>query len=386
MTVLKLDPETGYLCDIARAWANGVQGPVPPSSALDKDRFIRMVSSIPAMQTLAPFIDPVILTDLENSQLQKSLQISHHRTIMMLLELERLVPALGEIGCRPVVLKGASLALTVYDKPEHRWFIDLDLLVERGEVEAVYEILGRLGYKHAQTAHPARYYDDYHFHRIMTGPQGVCVEVHWGITLPRSVYTYDLDQLRFAAVEIPLGEASFLGPSAMDQVLHGVLQSVAGGFYDLRRFLDLHLLDSRLDDSEHHLLCARALRHNLATGLWLQYHIREELLGAAMPPVINRLCRPGPSVVRILERLNGAAMCLSDQTRIPSGYAMLLHWLSVPSRYRTREVRRHLFPDSEGLLEAGLGVEGPVRPWEYCRLNMERMLQTARLMQRIVRG
>lgn len=69
----------------------------------------------------------------------------------------------------------------------------------------------------------------------------------------------------------------------MDQVLHGFLQSIAGGFGDLRRILDLHRLEASLSNQEHDVLIRRTRAANLGTGLWLHSRLREKLLGATIP-------------------------------------------------------------------------------------------------------
>jgi hypothetical protein len=381
-----LDAEGNYLCDLARAWAGKVPGTVPPAAALDPDRFLRQLASQPAMQTLVPHLDPMVLPVQERTRLDQAVEVARRRTTFMLLELERVLPALGEIGCRPVVLKGASLALTVYDRPEDRWFVDIDLLVRRDELPAVYAALERLGYRFARTVNPARYYEDYHFHRIFISNQGVCIEVHWAVTLPQSVYAYDPELFWRTAVEIPLGEGSFLAPGAVDQINHGVLQAIAGGFGDLRRVLDLHLLDQHLDPEERSVLCARAQAGNFATGLWLHYHLREALLGEPIPPTVQRLCHPGPRLAEFIDRLDVLTHCLGQNGYHDLTYTYLMHWLCVPAQYRSREFRKFFFPDPGGLMEARLGGDGAPGLWPRTRLTLERMVMAARLCGRLARS
>jgi hypothetical protein len=382
----QLRPEPRYLLDLARAWASDREGPVAPPAGIDPAAFTRLFGNQPAMQTLLPWLDADHLPQRERAQLHQAAEISRRRTTVLLLELERILPALAESGCQPVVLKGASLALTIYDRPEDRWFLDLDLLIRPEKLSAAYDALARLGYRFAATACPPRYYEDHHFHRILVSNQGVYIEVHWAVTMPASVYGFDLEALRRASVEIPLGYASFQAPSALDQVLHGVLQSVAGGYADLRRILDLHLLDARLDDEHRRLLAARAHAANLSTALWLQYRLREQLLEAAMPAAIDAACRPTPSVLRLFDRLRVAANCLAPAPPRVEGYDYLLHCLCVPRPLRAREMRRYLFPDQGGLLEAGLGRDGSI-PWrQRLRLHLSRLRAALRLGVRVGRA
>ena len=282
-----LAPETEYLCDLARAWARGVHGTVPPVGDLDQDRFVRLLARQPAMQALVGYLERSVLPEKERTQLDRAVEISRRRTTMMLLELERVLPALAAVDCRPVVLKGASLALTVYDAPEDRWFVDLDLLVQPRHLSAVYDALERLGYRFSESPQARVYYEKYHFHRILMSTQGVCIEVHWAVTMPQSVYAFDIEALCGAAREVTLGSATLLAPQAVDQILHGVLQSIPSGYNDLRRILDLHRLEAVINERERQMLCERAHSYNLSTGLWLQYRLRESILGYDIPPVVD---------------------------------------------------------------------------------------------------
>lgn len=372
--------ETTYLSDLARAWASGVQGPVPAPPGLDADAFMRLFSRQPVLQTLVGCLDRSVLSAENCSRLDQDVEVARRRTVMLLLELERVLPALAEIGCRPVVLKGASLALTVYDRPEDRWFVDLDLLVPPEQLPAVYDALQRLGYGFSETAAAGELYDRYHFHRIMVSNQGVCLEVHWAVTLPGSVYSHDIDALVNSAVEIPLGVSSFLAPGTVDQILHGVLQSIADGFGDLRRLLDLHLLDARLTDEEREVLCVRARESNLATGLWLHYVLREQILGMEIPDFIHRLCSSEASRAHTVDQLGVAEACLNSRASRDRSYANLMHWLCVPRHLRGREVRRFIFPDMGGLVNSGLCRNGPLPTWRRWRLAAVRTLVTGRLM------
>lgn len=378
-----LTPEAAYLGRVARAWAAGASSPVAAGERLDSDQLVRLVAQQRAMQTLAPLLDRTLLPAGDQVQLERALEVSRRRTTMMLLELERVLQALAALGIRPVVLKGASLALTTYATPEERWFVDLDLLCEPQECEAAYAALERLGYRFAREGRARYYYEKYHFHHILISNQGVCIEVHWAVTLPSSVYRFDLDALRSRASEVELAGVALRAPHAVDQVLHGVLQSIAGGFSDLRRILDLHLLDARLDDHDRKDLCERALADHVATGLWLQYELREQILGAAMPSVIDRRCRPSAAVARVLSRLDLMLGCLDARHRHPEGTHELVHWLCTPARQRLREVRRYLLPGEELMLGVEARMQRELTLPDRLRQFGLHALVTTRLLGRV---
>jgi hypothetical protein len=369
-----------YLGELARAWAAGATQPVPPPRDLDRELFLRDFTVAAAAPTLAPFVHRDALPEGDWDRCQRALHLARQRTTWLLLELERVMPALEEAGCRPIVLKGAPLALSVYPRPEDRWFIDLDLLLTRAELPSAYAALERLGYRFAETVLSERYYEDHHFHRILRSAQGVYLEAHWAVTLPASAYSFDLDALRRDAMRIPLGRVGILAPSYLDQVLHGVLQNIAGGFNDLRRILDLHLLDRHLSDLDRERLADRARAHNLATGVWLQYRLREVLIGAAIPAPIAEGCAPTPRVRLLLENLDVPGGCLTPRLQGHEGYDRLLHLLCVPAGCRAREVRRLLLPDAGALLELGLRPEDLRNPRHRLSFLVQRAHVAARML------
>ena len=282
---------------------------------------------------LAAYLDLAALPAADRERFRRALGFARQRTTLLLLELELILPAFADAGCRPVALKGAGLALGNYLRPEDRWFIDLDLLVTREELPQAYNALERVGYRFHDTARSSRYYEEHHFHRILRNAQGIFLEVHWPATLPASVYTFDLEALRRDAVERPLVRTTVRTPSARDQILHGVLQSIAGGYSDLRRILDLQLLDAALGDRMQ--LAAYATHHNLATGLWLQYRLREELMDVAMPREIVDRCAP-PPLRRPPPARPGYRRRLSHRARAPPGRLRQSRALALRARRRPR--------------------------------------------------
>ncbi len=375
-----------YLAELVRAWAAGSTEPVRPPRDLDRELFLRRFAVEAAAPSLSAVLHPEALPAGDWDRCHRALSLARQRTTWLLLELERILPAMAEAGCRPIVLKGAPLAVTVYPRPEDRWFVDLDVLLTRAELPLAYAALERLGYRFAETVWSARYYEDHHFHRILRSAQGVYLEAHWAVTLPASAYSFDLDALRRDATTITLGRARVLAPSYLDQVLHGVLQSIAGGFTDLRRILDLHLLDRQLNDRDRERLAERALAHNLATGVWLQYRVRSELMGAAIPAPIAASCAPTSRVRLLLENIDVPGGCLVQRANDHAGYEQLLHLLCLPARCRVREVRRFLVPDTGGLLELGLRPEDLRNPMHRVRLMLNRARVAAHMLDYCTRA
>jgi len=349
-------PTARYLAGLVRAFLS--DGAVPPPPRLvNVDRLVDLIVTHRLAACLGPLLDIHTLPVISAANLSRARRDQEVRTIILLLELERIVPALEAAGIKPVVLKGAALAVDIYARPEKRWFVDLDILVPIQQRSAALATLAELGYRHPAAGLHPDYYDRYHFHRILFGPRRVCLELHWGITVPDSVYRYDLDELRAGARSVALGRGTMRIPGAVDQLLHGVLQNIFAGFRDLRRIVDAGLLVARLTDEERNAMVVRARRNRLGVGLWLLYRTVEEIAGFPVPDEVAGLAPDGEER-RALEAIPFAENCLLADEPLPSGYVSLVHWLCTPSRkLRWRELHRYVWPTTAGLMELGHGPD-----------------------------
>ena len=77
---------------------------------------------------------------------------------------------------------------------------------------------------------------------------------------------------------------------------------------------------------------------------------------------------------------------MGPPTRVSAEYSRLLHWLCVPPEYRRHEVRRFVLPGEAELMEAGLGFERPVPPWQRFWLSVCRLWVTGRMLGRLARA
>lgn len=376
-------PESRYLRQLTRAWLAGAAVPAPPPAGLQWDRLLSLLGRHRVVATLGPLLLAGELPAPQRHRLGDAVREDHLRTSIMLMELERVLPALEASGCQPLLLKGAALALDVYPQPEQRWLLDIDLLVPRDGVNEALAALAAHGYHGDDRRYDPAYYDAHHFHRIVRNERGLVLELHWAISLARSAYRYDPEDLRRGAREVACGTTTARVPSAVDLILHTVLQNTAGGFEDLRRLLDAALLERRLTPADREMLVARARRNRLATALWLQYQLLAEVTGVGPPPATDAALRPGGATRRCLTRVPVADLCLDGRldggAAAPVSYPYLLHCLCVPgSALKMREIGRYVFPGEGGRREAGLSPEQSRRWSARTFLTLQRLGATAR--------
>jgi hypothetical protein len=264
----------------------------------------------------------------------------HEATVREMLrarELRRIWTAIAAAGVRCLLMKGAGLAYTVYPDPRLRPAGDVDLFIERGDLERLERALHEVGYRRRAEPDAEAASMQRHYARADAGIEQ-CVDVHWRVS-NRHVFA---DAVPFArawdasvAVE-PLSGARTLG--TVDALLLACMHRVAhhDDHGDLLWMWDIHLLATALDDRGRaellRIAAATQMRAVAAHGLALAH---ERFATAGASPMVEAL-RAGavdePSA-RFLDRgLSQARLVVSDLTVADS--------LAT----RARIVREHLFP------------------------------------------
>jgi len=97
-----------------------------------------------------------------------------------------------------MVLKGAAFAQSLYGDSGLRPFADIDILVNRKDMDSIQQIMKKLGYKVYEDHRPLDFYDKYHFHHIYIKKNDFIssvIEIHWDLFSPSSPIHFDLDSL-----------------------------------------------------------------------------------------------------------------------------------------------------------------------------------------------
>lgn len=350
--------EFDYLAALTRDYFREGEEPTGPAPSLDWARFLQICSDHHVGGTLLPLVPRGGLSTEVLRQMEESQRRSTESTILRLLFLERILPELANAGCSPIVLKGGVLATDYYRQPEQRYLADLDLLVTDDQVEPTCKALWKLGLRFTETAAHPSYYRDHHFHWIMGNAAGFVVEVHWALTLPESIYSFDLARLRARSRTLPLNNSEMTVPGPADLLLHVVAQCTAGGFGELRRIIDSALIFPKVENLPE--LAEQAREQNQPTALWLMLLQTQRWTGLKVPEeFLNDLC-PGKTTARMLERLAEKMVRHDANFRHRGEFHNLLHWLCAPTpALRKRELRRFLSPDSAHWLELGYAEESP---------------------------
>ena len=342
--------EQQYLIDLSHAWAKGAAGPVPAPAGIDAAAVRSMLEAHNVEVTLGALLPEA----MRDGAFDRQVQASRTRSTDLLLECERILPLIGRHAERPVLLKGAALALRSYRDPGQRWFMDLDLLLPRSAVRAACQELETAGYRPLPGGRDPRFYEKYHLHRVLLGPAGACVELHWDLTVPGSVYHLSPTGVIARAKPDQLGRQPLWRPCPVDQILHATYQNIADGYLDLRRVLDMALLVPALSPAEGVMLVDLARKAGLARSLALSLHMMKQITGVTAEWMDELDHDLGPAAQRLVRGLDVAGGCLDRRAREVPGYTALLHLLTTPrDTLRLREACRLLWVGEQLLLEMG---------------------------------
>lgn len=254
--------------------------------------------------------------------------------------LREALAAMRAAGIEFLVLKGAHLAYSWYQRPDHRPRLDTDILIAPGAREATHVVLHALGYRipgHvggdlllSQTA----YVKGHHGETVHT------IDVHWRLANPQVFAALPtLDELARDAIDVPGLGPSVRGLAPPAALLFACVHRVAH-HYDTPRLIwlyDIHLLASSLQPAEWQRFVTLAAASGV-TAICLQ----------SLRTAQHRFRTNIPSEVLADPRLHAP-----HRTEVTAGYLVprrrvqqVLGDLRALPRWRDRMqlVRQHLFP------------------------------------------
>jgi Uncharacterised nucleotidyltransferase len=168
-------------------------------------------------------------------------------------ELQRVMAGLHEAGVGALLLKGASLAYTVYPDPACRPRGDTDLLVREGDRDRVDNCLCALGYD--PQLEPGGLLSTSQRHYVRVDGCGVrhAYDIHEKLSIPhRFADVLRFKEMEAAATTVPL-VAQARGLGRVHALLLACVHRVAHHFHDRDRLIwlyDIHLLAEALSPDE----------------------------------------------------------------------------------------------------------------------------------------
>ncbi len=248
------------------------------------------------------------------------------------VEAERLTALLDARGIPSVLLKGVSLAPTVYEHPACRGFRDLDVLVPPDTVDETIAALVQDGWAIGGPPELVPAYRAQHFHLAFEAPGRPPLEVHWGVTRPDDLYHVDIGPF-FADAAPVAGGARFRGPHPDDQLLHAAASLMRCGFSELKRLVDVDRMIRGGAPLRPERVIARAREGRLLPAVRLMLELAHDLFGTPVEPWLG----PVPTLGTARRRLDALGVPGFPFGFPPSGWSPSRHfvrfWL-LPAKAR----------------------------------------------------
>ena len=227
------------------------------------------------------------------------------RSVRLQRDLTRLVASLAAAGIPVVLLKGAALATAVYDDFPLRPMGDIDLLVERPNVDGARECLLKAGYLPDESA---EWYRANHHHEqpFLSIDKHVTIELHVHIVPPRCSFRIPVEELWERARPVRVGDSAALVLSPEDLIIHtavhiGSIHLLKG---QLKGLIDIAAIARRF---EGNLRWPRLVELAVGYGAVLDvYHcllLARDYAGAEVP-------------AETLRELRAASPCTEFETRL----------------------------------------------------------------------
>lgn len=254
-------------------------------------------------------------------------------------ELARLLADCAARGVETVLLKGMSLAYTVYAAPHLRPRVDTDVMIRRDALPAIERILAAHGWTHP--VEPDRGWSAAQSHYVKPGPAGTTsqIDVHWKIANPRVfAEAISFDELHDRAVAVPSLGVRARACCTTDALLHACIHRVAhhDDAIDLLWLWDIHLLTERLSAEERVRFVGLARRTAMTAVCHRGVGLALELFG-------------GPAGTQLTELLSGAIGSDEPSARFIGGATpattLSADLKTLPTwRSRVQLIAEHLFP------------------------------------------
>ncbi|MGM0574770.1 MAG: nucleotidyltransferase family protein [Myxococcota bacterium] len=203
--------------------------------------------------------------------------------------------------CPAVLLKGNATAHLVYDRPEHRQTVDVDVLVPAGGFAAALEALRGDGWRDAVGPGFAAVEGDDPYEWALARTFGrvrVACDLHQRFTWGRRFHV-DHEAVLARAVEVPRALLPVCHPE--DALIHAAVHAAASALrVPLKSWIDVDRL-VRDPGVDLRRVAERARRWRCATALWAALGVASRWLGTPVPGEVRASLRPGQVRARALE-------------------------------------------------------------------------------------
>ena len=212
--------------------------------------------------------------------------------------LQEILLEMQQSQLRVFCFKGPVIAVMAHGGLSYRGAGDIDLLIDRSELDKAVRVLSRLGFESTEELR-GRAYREFHFHLPFLDKNGIEVEVHWAISRESCRVAFDLDRMWRRRVQFPIqGEPhDVLSPED-----HLLILCVHGTRHLWERLIwvcDVEAIVRRFPDLDWEYVQQESKRLGCARMVLLALFLVNHLFREPVPIELLRQAYAEPSVLAI---------------------------------------------------------------------------------------
>jgi len=217
------------------------------------------------------------------------------RNAVMLHHAGQILHTLRSAGIDVIVLKGLYLVESVYRSIGLRTFVDLDILVRKGDIPQALASMQAIGYKLSTYYHSKDSNTDIKHIPPMTKVNGPYLEVHWGILEENEPFIINLDDIWQRAVATRSADVDVLAMCTEDLILHLCLHltyqhKLRAGIKFLFDIAEVIIL--RANQIDWQKLISTAKEWKAERVVWLTLHLLDQITGVKAPEDVMTHLQP----------------------------------------------------------------------------------------------
>jgi hypothetical protein len=233
------------------------------------------------------------------ARIQRLAMVSEFQLMSLHERLGSILDLFDRNGIESLLLKGAGLAYSAYERPTHRPMGDIDLLVRQECAQRAWDLALTSGWVRRRDVSQERSYEDHQHLPPLEDADGLQVglELHVALFTHQAPFRLPAEQIWDGARRVQVGSRTALVPSAEDQLLHAALHfgwSHEMTFGTWRTLRDVERLTGAPIEWDTFVRSARESRG--ATCCYWTLRLARELAGARVPDeVLAQLARRLPA-------------------------------------------------------------------------------------------
>lgn len=139
---------------------------------------------------------PIFYKITKDPSSEKSYNASAVRGLLYEHEIKKIFNEFNTVDIKAILLRGLYLGIKIYKDPVLRPFTDIDILIEKHNIEKAANALKKLGYLYNPSLFPEEFFLDVHLHLVYFQPKhGIPCEIHWAIDHPFSAYDIRMKEI-----------------------------------------------------------------------------------------------------------------------------------------------------------------------------------------------